>query len=354
MTRSLEEMLFTEGYRFDFFQAVRLLGRLDRGSSIGLDQSPHREFVRFRCHNTLAFPAAPVHSIRKTSDGPPRMWIAFMGLTGRLGELPFHYTEFLIRRRHDFNDTTAAEFFDLFAHRFVSLYYRAWEKHYLPAQYDNERRLDSVPDSGISQYLCDLIGMGTPVLRRMLLPEGRVKARRSEAPQARPLPRAALLYAGLLAQQPHSAAALEGMLRDYLNVPVAIEQFRGAWRRLPPSEVSCLLGESMANCLGEGAAAGDEVWNVQAGIRIHLGPLSYRDYRRFARVGSPDLQAIRRLARFFLGDSITFDIEPALRAKEVPACALGAGDPELGLDTWLATEPFSTDARDLILQGSEI
>ena len=47
---------------------------------------------------------------------------------------------------------------------------------------------------------------------------------------------ALLFYAGLLAQHPHSASALEGLLQDYFGVPVAVTQFIGQW--LPLSEAN--------------------------------------------------------------------------------------------------------------------
>ena len=49
---SVEQVLFEEGYRFDFFQAVRVLERLypDR-QPVGRDATACREVVRFRSHH---------------------------------------------------------------------------------------------------------------------------------------------------------------------------------------------------------------------------------------------------------------------------------------------------------------
>ena len=47
---------------------------------------------------------------------------------------------------------------------------------------------------------------------------------------------ALLFYAGLLAQHPRSASALEGLLQDYFGVPVQVTQFIGQW--LPLSEAN--------------------------------------------------------------------------------------------------------------------
>ena len=67
------------------------------------------------------------------------MTVAFLGLTGTQGVLPFCYTEWMLERKAAKDDTLAA-FLDLFNHRLVSLFYRAWEKHRPPVLYEARRR----------------------------------------------------------------------------------------------------------------------------------------------------------------------------------------------------------------------
>src|SRR5262249_1093605 len=122
----LELALYEEPYRFDFFQAVRLLGRLrhDRPPA-GREGHPRREVVRFRACQSLSFPPSSIHEIERPEDAgrPPEMTVAFMGLTGPSGVLPRVYTELLMERRRS-GDRTPAAFFDAFNHRAVSLFYR--------------------------------------------------------------------------------------------------------------------------------------------------------------------------------------------------------------------------------------
>ena len=138
---SVEELLFDEGFRFEFFQAVRLLERVfpERGP-VGRDVRPGEEIVRFRAHNSLTFPPSSIHDLSRTDgEGPASMMVAFMGLTGPSGVLPRHYTEMVLeeerRREHGL-----AGFFDVFNHRMVSLFYRAWQKYRVPIAHEQASR----------------------------------------------------------------------------------------------------------------------------------------------------------------------------------------------------------------------
>ena len=335
---SLAELLFQRGYEFSFFQAVRLLARVEPGRQpVGGVSPPASETVRFRTRQSFEFPASAIHQIERDGRGQPQMTVAFMGLTGRQGVLPFHYTEHVIRRLQE-KDTTPAAFMDLFNHRLVSLFYRAWEKYYLPAQYEREQLGQVPPQRGFGQYLCDLIGLGTTGLRGRL----------SDSSE-----RTLLFYAGLVAQRPHSASALEGILRDCFQVPVRVEQFRGKWFPLEDQELSYLRGAGWHNRLGEGAIAGDAVRNQQARIRLVVGPLSYSKFRAFLPGGRALLKLVE-LTQFIVDRSVEFDVQLSLLATEVPWCRLtdeGRDAPVLGLSSWLKTEEFVREARDVVLTG---
>jgi type VI secretion system protein ImpH len=328
---SVAELLFQRPYEFDFFQAVRLLGlmhpsrqmlsRLDEGLS---------ESIRFRAVASLSFPPSSIAHL--TPGDPIEMTVAFMGLTGPIGVLPEHYTEYMIARLFE-KDTATAAFFDLFNHRFIALFYQAWAKHDVVASYEHEQATQS-KGQGLSQYVFDLIGMGTAGLRgRLRVPD-----------------EALLLYSGLIAQSPHSASALRGMLEDYFHLPVEIEQFIGRWISLVESDLSYLSPEGLHNQLGIGAIAGDQVWNQQAGFRVQLGPITYKRFVHFLP-GGQAFSKLVNLTRFFVGRALDFDVQLILQAAEVPWCQLSddPASPRLGWSTWLKTEDFTRDARDTIL-----
>ncbi|MEO7651273.1 MAG: type VI secretion system baseplate subunit TssG, partial [Bryobacteraceae bacterium] len=187
----LNELLFQHGYEFDFFQAVRLLTLIGKGRrGVGRAERPDNEVARFGAHLTLSFPPSPVHDIVENKDGPHAVTVAAFGLTGTQGVLPHFYTEHMIMR-HLMRDDAMAAFLDLFNHRLMSFFYRAWEKHHPVIGYEQKAATGRVPDN-FTQYLFDLVGMGTPGLRgRLSIPD-----------------EALLYYGGLVAQRPHSAAAV--------------------------------------------------------------------------------------------------------------------------------------------------
>jgi type VI secretion system protein ImpH len=328
---SVEAKLRKEPYLFEFFQAVRLLERLLPGRSpVGRFSPPGTEMIRFIANSTLAFPASQVQSLEWSEDGPGKMKVNFMGLTGPEGVLPLYYTALLAERTRS-GDRSAVDFFDIFNHRIISLFYLAWEKYRFSVAYEREG-----PDP-FSHHLMDLIGLGTPGLQNRL-----------------PVPDDSLLYySGLLAQRPRSASALQSILGDYFEVPVEVEQFAGGWYLLDRNTQTSLqggLGESEQ--LGFGAVVGDEVWDETARVRIKIGPLSLEQYRDFLPQGSA-FASLRALTDFFSNGEFDFEIKLILDHDEVPPCVLGAEEesaPRLGWHTYIKTRPMKVDASETILQ----
>jgi type VI secretion system protein ImpH len=338
-SRRLEECLFKAPYEFEFFQAVRLLALMDSEQRSLPRAAKGSDSVRFAVETSMAFPYSSVVKIDGSMNGtPPRMTVSFLGLIGPMGVLPDSYTESAIHQKA-FGDPSFAAFFDIFHHRLLALFYRAWEKHHFVIGYEQAKRNNSARDR-LSAYLLDLIGMGTPELTNRL-----------------PLPDQALLrYAGLLAQRPRSAECLRAFLHDFLGVPIAVEQFLGRWHALDPEEL-CELGAGGLNSqLGDGAVAGDKVWSRQAVIRIVLGPLAADEFFQFLPDGDSFSIATKTI-RWFLGPTTDFEMQPVIASGQVPDwCCLGdtrIGGPRLGWCSWLTEEPFEYPASEAVFAESE-
>jgi type VI secretion system protein ImpH len=329
----LLEALEQQPFRFQFFQAVRLLQRLSPKSHVvGSFVHPSTEVVRFAARPSLAFPASEVHSLELREDKPARLTVNFMGLTGPQGVLPLCYTEFLMERLQK-RDTGLADFFDVFNHRIVSLFYQAWEKYRFLVPYERGEK------DRFSQNLGDLIGLGTAGLQKRLEPDLADDS--------------LFYYTGLLAQHPHSAVALEQILTDYFEVPAAVEQFTGTWYRLDKSSQTSLKeSHTPYERLGFGTVVGDEVWDQQSLARIRLGPLSLDRYLAFLPTGAA-YKPLHSLVRFYSSDQLDIEVQLVLKADETPPSELGCEDktaPRLGWVTWMKSAPLGRDPEDTIIR----
>jgi len=334
----LEEVLFTEGYRFNFFQAIRVLEWLDPDREpVGRGVFPDKEVVRFHSFPSLSFPPSPIYDIShgEGPDEPVQMTVAFMGLTGPQGVLPQHYTEMLMDRLRE-NDRTLLVFFDLFTHRFISLFYRAWEKYYLPNLFEQAVGRKKGKDP-VSEALFGLLGLGTKGLKENL------------DFQASSL----LGYVGLLNQRPRSAAALQQILQHFFGLPVKVSQFVGEWLILSERDQTRLSTHDANNVLGATTMAGTRVWDQQARIQVQLGPLNLSSFNKMLPSGET-YPALVQITRFLIGQELDFDVRPILKAEEVPYCELKEDiecPPHLGWTTWLKCEEFTQDARDVVYAG---
>jgi type VI secretion system protein ImpH len=330
-SQMMEEILREDACSFEFFQAVTLLQRLRHGCQpVGRFSDPEQEAVHFTVNSELAFPASQIQEIRWRNDSPPQMKVNFMGLTGPMGVLPYSYSELILERLRA-KDKSLQSFLDIFNHRLLSLFYRAWEKYRFPVTYklgDEDR---------FTRYLLDLIGLGTPGLQE----------RQAVSDDA------FLHYVALLGKQSRSASALEAILHDYFEVPVEIEQFTGAWYRLDRSTQCCMKDDNEeSQQLGKGAVVGDEIWDQQSRVRIKLGPMVLSQYCEFLPDGSA-FEPLRAITKFFSNGEFDFEVQLLLDRDEVPGCDIGhEGDisPRLGWVTWLKSAPLDRDPSDTVLK----
>ncbi|HTZ58676.1 MAG TPA: type VI secretion system baseplate subunit TssG [Acidobacteriaceae bacterium] len=326
----LGEELAEHAYEFEFFQAVTLLQRLSAGlRPVGRFSNPTEEAVHFRVNPRLGFPASQIQELSFPENAPPQMAVNFMGLTGPSGVLPHAYSEQILERIRA-KDYGLAAFFDIFNHRAISLFYRAWQKSRFPVTYS------AGAQDLFTRYLFDLIGMGTGGLRD-----------RQEIEDE-----ALLHYVSLVAMQSRSAVALEQIIEDYFEVPVDIQQFTGAWYGLDHS-TQCSMNDldTPSRQLGAGAVAGDAVWDRQARVRIRLGPLGMERYCDFLP-GAGAYKALRALTRFFTNQCLEFELQLVLDRSQTPGIQLDFDAPSparLGWISWARTADMDRDPDDTIL-----
>lgn len=327
---TLSDLLDEKPYRFQFFQAIRLLERFheDR-TALGGYGSPGGEVARLCVNPSTSFPASEIQEMQQPETGPRRMIVNFLGLTGPVGVLPTSYTELLVDRLRA-KDTTLRDFLDLFHHRILSLFYMAWRKNRAPVMFEKAEK------DQFSARLMSLVGLGTRGMRN-----------RQEIPDA-----AFLFYAGLLMMQTRPAAALESILRDYFGAGVEVGQFVGGWYPVARG-AQCKLGEEgYSSRLGRGAVVGDEIWDRQSRIRVKIGPLSRAHYEDFLP-GGVSHRRLRAWIALFAGLECDVEVQLVLRREQVPACSLSGGaetGPRLGWTTWVNNKPMDRHPDDAVFE----
>ena len=313
---TLRERLFSEYYGFSFFKAVHLLEALSpRKRALGQTLNPGEEPVHFSVKPGLVFPPSDIAGLTNPEgEEPPVMDVAFMGLVGPSGVLPYWYNELAIDRVRE-KDHALTSFLDIFHHRLISLFYLAWKKYRFPENY-----IPGAKDR-LSGYLLSLIGLGTPPLA-----------------DSTGLGRESLIfYSGLLSRQVPSVAAIEATVEFFSGARSEVEQFI---ERVIPIDPEELTRVGAANSeLGVNMVCGSHMKECRTKFRVNVGPLSFKHFLRFL----PDrdmLRPIFSLIRYMVGIEYEFEVRLILKKEEVPPCTVGLGGegaPRLGWTTWVKT-----------------
>ena len=157
----LMDELVKRPYAFDFFRTVRLLEcqRPDL-PRVGFAVSPSEDPVRFWQNPSMRFAPANLDSVRPGGpDTVPRIAVNFFGLFGPNAPLPPHITEYVLERELHHHDPTITAFFNLFHHRLISLFYRAWAANQKVVD------LDRPTDHHYAAYLGAMFGIGMESLQ---------------------------------------------------------------------------------------------------------------------------------------------------------------------------------------------
>lgn len=352
-------------WAFDFFAAVRRMEALypelpGFGSSSRVSEDP----LRFSQHPSLAFAPCTLSECREPRErAPSRLFVNFLGMLGPNGPMPLHITEHAHLRELHHKDFTLSRFLDVFNHRMVSLFYRAWAASSMPASFDRtppaalrgdvhytqRDRILAAEKDRYQSYIGSLIGIGMPSLRH-----------RDSVPDI-----AKLYFSGRLAGQQTGPEGLRAILMSYFGVPVRIEEFTGRYVALPDRYWACLgggpnvnssadarAGATLGTLSGGAIVLGKHVWDSQGAFRIHMGPMTYPQFVRFVP-GSPSERRLRAWIRMYLGEEFYWEAHITLRSSEVPRSELqrervdGQVGTRLGWTSWLVTRPQTQDRSDL-------
>jgi len=341
------EKLFSEPYRFEYFQAVRVLEIWLKRNGMP-QQGLVTNFLRFQNSTSLRFPASQLEAIapeprdierRAGTLGAAlqartlkyvRLTPAFMGLLGGTGVLPVHYTERIADHLLTEKDEGARAFLDTFSNRSLALFYEAWKKYRLALKYQVDGQDSFLP------LLLGLAGLGHPSLRQRL----------SRPQDGAVLDESIGYFAASVRHRPSSAVQLARVLGAYFGHPVQVEQFVGRWYAVPLAQQTMLGGA--IGVLGKDAIAGGRVWQRDLRLRLVVGPLDHAGFTAFLP-GGLAARALKSLLAMFTGLVLEYEIELVLRAADVrPVTISQTGNiGRLGWDAYLVEGPQAQDRRDV-------
>jgi type VI secretion system protein ImpH len=321
-------------WQADYFALLRRIESVARPlPRLGLAVLPSDEALRIGQEPLMTFAPASFSRFEPANDYRPSILRQrFFGYLGPNGPLPTHITEFVQLRYLNHGDPTWLGFLDTLNHRFALHFYRAW------AQASPAVSLDRPEQSQFRFETGAFIGLGTPMrmTRDKTSDDGK------------------LFFTGLLSRQVRNAETIESILSDYFSVPVKVEQWVGQWLTIPATERT-RLGNSLgayqlSSQLGLGATAGGKVWDRQHRIRLHVGPLSISQFRKFLPNGD-SVASLRSWMQRLVGHEIAWDAQLILSAPEVTRSSLGTA--QLGWDSWLGKQQRQHDAADVEISESE-
>lgn len=328
-TNALKLQCLENPVGMSFFQAAR---RVDccfpDAPRIGYADKSADEPIQFCQDPYLGFaPATLQRYVTPTETSKPRLMVNFMGLLGPQGPLPLHITDYIHDRELNHDDHTLARFLDIFNHRMISLFYRAWACNRQAISYDRPH------EDQFSEYIGSLIGMGTESL-----------SHGDKVPDT-----AKLHFSGHLVCQTRHAEGLWAIIEDAFGIATSIEEFIGQFIEIP-EPYRCLLGGSAESAkVGVNTVVGSHVWDCQQKFRIIMGPMTLEAYEQMLP-GGEKYAVLKDWVKNYAGDALSWELQLILKAADVPVIHLGESA-RLGWTTWLQSSPFEEDIKDLKLQS---
>lgn len=310
LSEAVLQRLREDGFRFDFFQAVRLLERIFTDAPPpGETTDARREVVHLRPDTAVAFPATDVRRVETGGDREAEVTVTFMGLYGIGSPLPEFFYEVLSTGGEEV--AALRDFLDIFNQRIYTAFYRAWKK-YRPEL----RRLPDYSDRDSKRFLA-FGGIGTPA-----------------ALDDAPVPRALLMaFAGRLLPQRRNAEGLEALVSAWLNLPVEVVQNVPRW---VPIRDPKTLGQEGGLALGRTSTIGRSLHDCMGKFRLCIGPMGRDRYLELLPQGAK-AGPLQWLVQTYLTDYLDFDVELHLRTGDLPPARLGDTSCRLGWSTCLGT-----------------
>ncbi len=302
---------------YDFFSALHLLEKR-HGTRFGETSHPNEDPILLGQSPHISFAPTALDKIVKAKKTDNKcLNVFFFGLFGPNGPMPYHLTEEVYTKLRRKEREPAQDFFNIFHHRLISLFYRAWANKEPTAQ------LNRNGNDNFQFYLGSIAGYGLPSLRGRDTFDDYSKAH----------------FSGYLGGKIRHSEGLENIIQQLYGMPSKIIEFVGEWLGIE-AEHQCNLREGRyARRLGVDTSLGKNSWQSQYKFQIQLGPLTLKEYEA-TLPGSKQLKLINETIKNYMRDEIQWEIILLLKKSEVPITKIGKYG-RLGWTSWLTEKSIS-------------
>ncbi len=287
-----------------------VLRRIEAGAPdkprIGEARRPEQSIVDLAQQPAMGFAAKTLSSL-EYRHGRPQLRGYWLGLTGPMGPLPTHLTEFAWLEQRYADKKPFGDWLDLLAGRMLQLFFRAW------AQSQPVSHADRPGDDRFAQWIAALSG-----------------AAEGAAGSGPFFDRARVHYAAVFAG-PRSAVAIEDALSHLLGQPAIVLEFQPRWREFEPEDRS-RLGRSFAT-LGGDAVLGSRIFSAADAFRVVVRAQSFRDYQSLMPTGQRFAIAAEAIEAF-KPTALEWDLCVEIADADAPSARLD-GRTTLGWSSWL-------------------
>ena len=238
------------GYRYNFYQAVRLLAGPQPEVHLELETLDKR--LEFRTESGNQFPASDIQEVRKEGDRH-RVVVNCFGISGPRGPLPETHSDW-INSEHLHGKHQLKRFLELFNHRLICLLFLVKKRCWIGLHSGEPK------DSELYRYLTYIGNLASTHSRGSGYPEGMNLQG----------------FSGLLAGDRVSVPRIEGVVAAHLEAPVKVQSFGGAFVPVDEDHRTVLSqSPTPLNTLGSARIIGTQVWRQDYAIRLDVGPVDY-------------------------------------------------------------------------------
>lgn len=310
--------------RYGFLALLRLAEARAVGlPRIGRSRQPGQNVADLAHASTLEFPGPTLDSIEIGATSRMRVRSLFLGLTGPMGALPLHLTEFAHYERKYSKSQPFGRFLDLLTDRMLQFFFRAWADSQPSAQ------ADRTDDDRFASYLLSLTGLAGDA-----------------RPHAFPLA-ARLHYTALLVTR-RNPAAIQDFLSHLLGTRVVVREFVPRWRAISPGDRSHIGADGCFNRLGRGTVLGARTRTIDDSVAVVVQSKDFRDFER--RLPTEKEFAIAKEALdAIMPGHLEWQIELDIDEREAPPAVIGKTI-RLGWTSWLAPAHRPVRRRDVRLR----